>query len=333
MNTDQTMKTALITGVTGQDGSYLTELLLSKGYLVVGTHRNLLVKKHDVDNIYLKNITHIFNNENFIVKYGNVLEPTSLWKLITKYKPDEIYNLAAQSHVNLSFKSSEITTETNALGALSLLNIIIDVVPNTKFFQASSSDMYGYSTASLLNEDDVFKPNTPYGCGKLLTHHMVNIYRNVYNLHASCGICFNHESPRRSGNFATQKIVRGTASIKLGLQDKLLLGNLDVKRDWGHARDYVDAMWLMLQQDKPDDYVIATGKSHSLRSFVEKMFKHAQLDIEKHVEIDQNLYRDYDTDTISGDSSKIKEKLGWESKTTFDELAMEMYDSALEELK
>lgn len=329
------MKTALIIGVTGQDGSYLSELLLNKDYLVIGTHRHLLVKKYDQDNIniYFKNIIHLIKNKNFILEYGDLLDPQSLWKLIDKYKPHEIYNLAAQSHVNLSFESSEITSKVNGLGTLFLLNIIVDISPNIRFFQASSSDMYGNNSLLIMDENSKFNPNTPYGCSKLFAHNMVNTYRDTYNVHASCGILFNHESPRRGNNFATQKIAKSVAKIKLGLEDKLLLGNLDIKKDWGHAKKYVEAMWLMLQQDNPENYVISSDKLYSLRLFVEKIFEYAKLDIKNYLEIDQKIYRKYERDNVRGDSSKIKNKLGWESKFNFDELAIEMYEHAINELK
>ena len=329
------MKTALIIGVTGQDGSYLSELLLNKDYLVIGTHRHLLVKKYDQYNIniYFKNIIHLIKNKNFILEYGDLLDPQSLWKLIDKYKPHEIYNLAAQSHVNLSFESSEITSKVNGLGTLFLLNIIVDISPNIRFFQASSSDMYGNNSLLIMDENSKFNPNTPYGCSKLFAHNMVNTYRDTYNVHASCGILFNHESPRRGNNFATQKIAKSVAKIKLGLEDKLLLGNLDIKKDWGHAKKYVEAMWLMLQQDNPENYVISSDKLYSLRLFVEKIFEYAKLDIKNYLEIDQKIYRKYERDNVRGDSSKIKNKLGWESKFNFDELAIEMYEHAINELK
>ncbi len=333
MSTKGSQRTALITGVSGQDGSYLSELLLSKGYRVVGTHKSLVVKQNVHENTSLLNIAHLLTEKDFVLEYGDVLEPASLWKLVHQYKPVEIYNLAAQSHVNLSFKSSEITSEVNALGTLTLLNILLEAAPTARFFQSSSSDMYGDNPATVLNETSAFEPNTPYGCSKLFAHNMVKIYRNTYQLHASCGICFNHESPRRSDNFATQKIAKGVAAIKRGLQDKLMLGNLEIERDWGHARDYVEAMWLMLQQDKPGDYVIATGKSHPLKYFVEKVFHHAGLDMNKHVVVDPKLYRKYDKNKITGDPSKIRKELGWESKTSFDALASEMYENALKTLK
>lgn len=325
------MKTALITGVSGQDGSYLAELLLNKGYIVVGTHRYLLVKKYDQNNIntYFKNIGSLIENKNFKLEYGDILEPMSICKLIYKYKPNEIYNLAAQSHVNLSFDSSEITSKINGFGVLSLLNLIIDIDPNIKFFQASSSDMYGENNLTIVNEQSTFKPNTPYGCSKLFAHNLVNTYRKTYNIHASCGILFNHESPRKGYNFATQKIARSVARIKLGLDNKLLLGNLDLKKDWGHAREYVEAMWLILQHNKPNDYIISSGKPYSLRLFVEKIFEYAQLDIYKYLEIDKKFYRHYEQNNIIGDASKINKELGWSSKVNLDDMVIEMYEHAL----
>jgi len=327
------MKKALICGVLGQDGSYLSELLIKKGYQVIGLHRHPIIKKYSFDDDIFKNIKHLLGNDQFIIEYGDVVDPTSLWKIITKYTPDEIYNLAAQSHVNLSFKSSEITTQVNATGTLHLLNIIIEQCPHTKFFQASSSDMYGDNPNIVLNENSRFIPNTPYGASKLFAHNLVNIYRNKYNLNASCGICFNHESPRRGENFVTQKIAKSVAKIKLGLQDKLYLGNLDVKRDWGHAKDYVEAMWLINNSDKADDYVIATGKSNSLKHYVNTIFNYADLNPEKYIEIDPVFYRKYEKLDTVGDTTKIKKELNWSNTISFEGVAKEMYESAIQTIK
>lgn len=327
------MKIALITGVTGQDGSYLAELLIEKGYYVIGTHRHLQVKTNYFEDIYFKNLLNIITHKNFVLEYGDMLDTSFIWKIIHHYKPNEIYNLAAQSHVNLSFESSEITAQTNALAPLYLLNTILELCPKVKFFQASSSDMFGSNSAHKLNEKHCFIPNTPYGCSKLFAHNIVNTYREKYNLHASSGICFNHESSRRGDNFATKKIAKSIAKIKLGLQDKLYLGNLDIRRDWGHAKDTVRAMWTILQQEIADDYVIATGEANSLQSFVDIIFSYANLDKEKYVVIDKSLYRSYEKKTITGDPSKINLKLDWKHSVSFEELAVEMYRNELNALK
>lgn len=327
------MKTALICGVLGQDGSYLAELLVENDYKVIGLQRHPTTKSNTLDDDLYSNIRDLLGNKRFTLEYGDMTDASSLWKVISKYKPDEVYNLAAQSHVNLSFQSSQITTEVNAVGTLHLLNILIEETPNVKFFQASSSDMYGDNPDILLNEKSAFLPNTPYGASKLFAHNLVKIYRNKYNLNASCGICFNHESPRRGKNFATQKIATSVAKIKMGLQDKLLLGNLDSKRDWGHARDCVEAMWEINKSDIADDYVISTGISNSLRSFLNVIFKSAELNPDDYVEIDTSLYRNYEKNETIGDPSKIKDKLGWSSKISFEEMAIEMYEKAFKELE
>ena len=327
------MKIALICGVLGQDGSYLSELLIENGYKVIGMQHHPITNSNSFDSDVYSNVKHLLDNENFIIEYGDLLDSTSIWKTVRKYKPDEIYNLAAQSHVNLSFTSSEITSMVNGLGVLHLLNSIVEHVPITKFFQASSSDMYGDNPLIKLNETCEFLPNTPYGASKLYAHNLVYIYRKKYNLNASCGICFNHESPRRGENFVTQKIAKAVAKIKMGIQHKLPLGNLDVRRDWGHAKDYVRAMWLINNHNDSDDFVIATGESNSLSYFINIIFEHAGLNPKEHIEIDPKFYRKYEKSEMTGDSSKIKEKLNWSSEISFKDMAIEMYEEALKVIK
>lgn len=320
------MKTAMITGITGQDGSYLAELLIKKGYNVVGLKRRTSLINTD-------RIDHIYQNENFKMEYFDLNDAGSIWDLIMKYQPDEFYNLAAQSHVRVSFEVSENTVDGIALGTLRILNAIKSIKPNCRFYQASSSEMYGDTPHAPQSETTPFSPASPYACAKLFAHNLVNNYREGYNIHASSGILFNHESPRRGETFVTRKITMAAAKIKLGLQDKLYLGNLDAKRDWGFAGDYVEAMWLMLQQDTPDDYVIATGETHTVREFLEEVFNLAGLSVERHVEIDPRFFRPHEVPLLLGDSSKAKEKLKWEPKTCFKELAKIMYLEDLEKFK
>ncbi len=323
------MKTALVTGVTGQDGSYLSELLLDKGYKVVGLKRR-------TSTICTERINHIFNHPNFSMRYFELNDSGCMWRLLSEYKPDEIYNLAAQSHVRVSFEVPETTTDTIAMGTLRLLEAARHVVPEVRFYQASSSEMYGDNPISPQNESTAFQPASPYACAKVYAHHLVRNYRESYGLHASSGILFNHESPRRGETFVTRKITMAAARIKLGLQDKLYLGNLDAKRDWGFAGDYTRAMWLMLQQNHPDDYVIATGETHTVREFLEEVFRLAGLDIEKHVRIDERLFRPHEVPLLLGDAAKAKLSLGWEPKIKFKELAKLMFEEdyklALKEL-
>lgn len=319
------MKTALITGVTGQDGSYLAELLLEKNYKVVGVKRRTSL-------INTERVDHLYENENFELVYGNLIDSGNIYRILSKYRPDEIYNLAAQSHVRVSFDTPEETCEIAAMGTLRMLEAVRNICPNSRFYQASSSEMFGDNPAYPQNEDTRFMPASPYACAKAFAHNLVRNYRDSYNLHASCGILFNHESPRRGETFVTRKITIAAAKIKMGLQEKLYLGNLDAKRDWGFARDYVKAMHMMLQQDDPDDYVIATGKTYSVREFLEMVFAHAQLDVKKYVEIDERLFRPHEVPLLLGDSTKAKTKLGWESETSLSELATLMYQSDLNKL-
>ena len=323
-------KTALITGVTGQDGSYLAELLLNKGYHVIGMKRRTsLINTNRIDHIFEDNDKIM----NFDLVYGNLNDSGAIHRLMIKYKPDEIYNLGAQSHVRVSFETPEETTEYVAMGTLRLLEATRNICPESKFYQASSSEMFGDNPNIPHTEDTHFAPASPYACSKVYAHHLIRNYRESYNLHASSGILFNHESPRRGETFVTRKITMAAARIKSGIQDTLLLGNLDAKRDWGFAGDYVEAMWLMLQQEKPDDYVIATGKSYSVREFLELVFNYADLDISKYLKIDERLFRPHEVPYLLGDSSKAQSQLNWQPKVNFEELAIMMYESDLKSIK
>ncbi len=320
------MKVALITGVTGQDGSYLAELLLEKGYKVVGIKRRTSI-------ISTTRIDHLFENPNFVLEYGNMNDSGNLHRLLLTHKPDEIYNLAAQSHVRVSFETPQETADFVAMGTLRLLEAMRNVCPQTKFYQASSSEMFGDNPEFPQSELTRLMPASPYACAKVFAHNICRNYRESYGMHISSGILFNHESPRRGETFVTRKITTAAAKIKLGLHDKLFLGNLEAKRDWGYAGDYVKAMWLMLQQETPDDYVISTGVTYSVQQFLQKTFQIAELNIEDHVEIDPRLFRPHEVPLLLGDASKASEKLGWEPETSFDELVLMMYESDLERLK
>ena len=325
------MKIAMITGVTGQDGSYLAELLLEKGYNVIGLKRRTSL-------INTGRINHLYNHKRFKLEYFDLNDSSCMWRLLNKYKPWEIYNLAAQSHVRVSFDISESTVDGVAMGTLRLLNAARDIVPEARIYQASSSEMYGDNPfahePNKLHEYSLFMPASPYACAKLFSHNLVRNYRESYDLHASSGILFNHESPRRGETFVTRKITMAAAKIKLGLQEKLFLGNLEAKRDWGYAGDYVKAMWLMLQQDKPDDYVIATGETYTVQQFLECVFDTAGLgDPKKYVEIDPRLFRPQEVPYLCGDATKAKNNLGWEPEVDFEGLAKMMYEYDLETLK
>ena len=323
------MKTALITGITGQDGSYLAEMLLKKGYKVVGVKRRTSLISTDL-------IDDIFNDTdlimNFDLVYGNMNDSGCLHRLLIEHQPDEIYNLAAQSHVRVSFETPEETTEFVAMGTLRLLEAYKNICPKAKFYQASSSEMFGDNPENPQSETTRLMPASPYACAKVYAHNLCRNYRESYGLHISSGILFNHESPRRGETFVTRKITRAAARIKMGLQDDLLLGNLDAKRDWGFAGDYVEAMWLMTQQKTPDDYVVATGETHTVREFLQVVFDYAGLDIDKYVQIDERLFRPHEVPLLLGDATKAKEKLGWEPKVNFEGLAKMMYDEDLKEL-
>lgn len=318
-------KTALITGVTGQDGSYLCEFLLEKGYKVVGLKRRTSLINTD-------RINHLMSHPNFHLVYGNMIDSGSIHRILLEHKPDEIYNLAAQSHVKVSFETPEETAEIVAMGSLKLIEAARNICPNSRIYQASSSEMFGDNPEHPQSETTRLTPASPYACAKVFAHNLCRNYREGYNMHISSGILFNHESPRRGETFVTRKITQAAAKIKLGLQDKLYLGNLDAKRDWGYAGDYVEVMWLMLQQDKADDYVIATGETHTVREFLQEVFDCAGLDVNKYVEIDKRLFRPHEVPLLLGDASKAKEKLNWEPKVRFKELARLMYTEDLKKL-
>ncbi len=324
-------KRALITGITGQDGSYLAELLLSKGYEVHGIIRR-------ASSFNTGRLDHIYADPHQIsaslkLHYGDLSDASGVARLLAKIQPNEIYNLAAQSHVRVSFDCPEYTTDITATGAVRLLEAIRETGIKPRYYQASSSEMYGLVQAVPQSESTPFYPRSPYACAKLYAHWITVNYRESYGLHASSGILFNHESPRRGETFVTRKITRAVAHILCGLQDKLYLGNLDAKRDWGYAKEYVEAMWLMLQQDQPDDYVIATGETHSVKEFLEVAFKHVGLDWQKYVEIDPKYFRPAEVELLIGDCSKAKKKLGWEPKTRFEELTRLMVDEDVRRLK
>jgi len=311
-------KKALITGITGQDGSYLAELLLSKGYEVHGIiRRSSSFNTERIDHLYMD--PHVHGVKLFL-HYGDLSDSASLTRLLHDLQPDEVYHLAAQSHVRVSFDVPEYTGDVTGLGTTRLLEAIRETSPKARFYQASSSEMYGLVQAVPQREDTPFYPRSPYGAAKVYAYWMTVNYRESYNLHASNGILFNHESPRRGETFVTRKITRALARIKAGLQKDLYLGNLDAKRDWGYAPEYVEAQWRILQRDKGDDFVIATGETHSIREFLDVAFGHADLDWNDYVKIDPRYYRPAEVDLLIGDAAKAKKILGWEPKTTFAEL-------------
>lgn len=319
------MKTALITGVNGQDGSYLAELLLEKGYRVIGLKRR-------TSTINTGRIDHLMENPNFSVKYYDLHDAYFINHILKEEKIDEIYNLAAQSHVAVSFEIPDYTSDGICRGTLNILNAIRNISPTTRMYQASSSEMFGDSTdydpVRGYNENSRMMPVSPYAVAKLYAHQMVNVYRKAYGLHLSSGILFNHESPRRGETFVTRKITMAAAKIKKGLQKDLRLGNLDAKRDWGHAKDYVNAMWLMLQTDKPDDYVIATGETYSVEQFLTEVFGYAGLgDWRNYVKIDPRLKRPNEVPYLLGDSTKARTLLGWKPEYNMQMLARRMFDS------
>jgi GDPmannose 4,6-dehydratase len=342
------MKTALITGVTGQDGAYLAEFLLGKGYMVHGIKRRTSLFNTD-------RIDHLYKDPHesdirFKLHYGDLTDATNLIRIIQEVQPDEIYNLAAQSHVMVSFETPEYTANSDALGTLRLLEAlrILGLSKKTRFYQASTSELYGKVRETPQSESTPFYPRSPYGVAKLYSYWIVVNYREAYDFFACNGILFNHESPVRGETFVTRKITRGVARIKLGLQEKLHLGNLNAKRDWGHARDYVEAQWLILQQNEPEDFVIASGKQHSVREFVETAFREVGIGIEWKgeggdekgydresgkalVEIDRRYFRPAEVDTLLGDPSKARSKLGWAPRVSFGELVMEMVREDLKE--
>jgi GDPmannose 4,6-dehydratase len=324
------MKKAFITGITGQDGSYLAELLLSKGYEVHGLKRRSSSFNTDrVDHLYSD-----FHEvgARFFLHFADLTDASSLAGLLAEVQPDEIYNLAAQSHVKVSFEVPEYTVDVAALGTIRLLEATRRAGLRCRFYQASSSEMFG-STPPPQNEMSPLHPRSPYACAKVFSHHATINYRESYGLHASCGILFNHESPRRGETFVTRKITRAVAHIKLGTEKRLFLGNLEARRDWGYAPDYVRAMWLMLQQDEPDDYVIGTGEMHSVKDFVERAFSVADLDWRDYVKIDPRYYRPAEVDALEADYSKARNRLGWQPMVTFNELVALMVKADLAEVE
>jgi GDPmannose 4,6-dehydratase len=320
-------KRALITGITGQDGSYLAELLLEKGYEVHGIiRRSSSFNTQRLDHIYRDPHTH--QTRLFLV-HGDLSDSSALNTILRQVVPDEIYNLGAQSHVRVSFDVPEYTTDVTALGTVRILEAIREAGIKPKFYQASSSEMFGKVAETPQRETTPFHPRSPYACAKVFAYYATVNYREAYNLFACNGILFNHESERRGETFVTRKITRAATRIKLGLQDKLFLGNLDAKRDWGYAKDYVEAMWLMMQAETSDDYVIATGETHSVREFCEEAFGYLDLDWQEHVEIDPWYYRPSEVDVLQGDATKARKQLGWEPKVGFKELVRLMIDHDL----
>ena len=338
------MKKALITGITGQDGAYLAELLLKKKYIVHGIkRRSSLFNTDRIDHLYQDPNT---ENQNFILHHGDLTDTSSLMRTINDIKPDEIYNLAAQSHVAVSFEEPEYTANSDALGALRILEAIriLGLEKKTKYYQASTSELYGLVRETPQNEMTPFYPRSPYGVAKLYAYWITINYREAYGIYACNGILFNHESPVRGETFVTRKITRALARIKLGLQKTLFLGNLNSKRDWGHARDYVEVQWMMLQQDKPEDFVIASGKQHSVRDFINLAAENLNMKIEwkgknekevgiyknqEIIKVDTSYYRPTEVDSLLGDPSKAKKKLGWQPKISFEQLVKEMVESDL----
>ncbi|MDX9911676.1 MAG: GDP-mannose 4,6-dehydratase [Phycisphaerales bacterium] len=326
------MKRALITGITGQDGSYLAELLVGKGYEVHGViRRSSSFNTGRIDHLYLD--PHLKGGK-LKLHYGDLCDANVLSKLMDEVRPDEVYNLGAQSHVRVSFDMPLYTADSVGMGALRLLEAVRDYRDRTghevRYYQASSSEQYGLVQEVPQRETTPFYPRSPYACAKVMAHWATVNYRESYGLHASCGILFNHESPRRGETFVTRKITRAVGRIKMGLQKKLYLGNLDSKRDWGFAGDYVEMMWRMLQQDTADDYVIATGRTITVREFADMAFAHAGLSFEEHVEFDPRYLRPAEVDLLLGDPGKAKQKLGWVPKTTVEELAAMMVDHDME---
>jgi GDPmannose 4,6-dehydratase len=320
-------KVALITGITGQDGSYLAEFLLSKNYEVHGLIRRASsFNTSRIDHIYRD--PHLENTKLFL-HYGDMIDGVGLTNLVREIAPTEMYNLAAQSHVQVSFSMPQYTGQVDAVGVVGLLEAIRSAGINTKFYQASTSELFG-STPPPQNEESDFRPRSPYAAAKLMAYWSTVNYREAYGIHATNGILFNHESPRRGETFVTRKITRAVASIKLGKQEKLYLGNLDAIRDWGYAKEYVESMWMMLQQEKPSDFVVATGKGASVRDFAREAFARADLDFEKYVALDRKYQRPTEVDALIGDPSKAEKELGWKAKTHWKDLAHIMVDSDFE---
>lgn len=313
------MKIAFITGINGQDGSYLAEYLLELNYKVIGLVRRKSIINYD-------NISHLQNNKNLILEDGDITDISSLIRIINKWNPNEVYNLAAQSFVGVSFKEPIHTSEVDGIGVLNILEVLRIYSPNTRFYQASTSEMFGKVNQIPQNENTPFNPRSPYGCAKVFAHFCVKNYREAYNLYAVSGILFNHESPRRGTEFVTQKIVKGIKDILDKKITKIELGNIDSKRDWGYAGDYVKAMHLMLQQKYPKDYVIATGETHSVREFLNEAFSYVGLNYQDYIVINKDYYRPSEVDLLVGDSTLAKNELGWEPKIKFNELIKLMID-------
>ncbi len=319
-------KVAFITGITGQDGYYLSKLLLEKGYEVHGTvRRSSTINTERIDPL----ISEYKDNKKLLLHYSDLLDPSSLNQLIQKIQPDEVYNLAAQSHVAVSFKNPVFSTQTGTLGPLSILEAVKNSSKNIKYYQASSSEMFGGVDSEKLNEESKFVPKSPYAAGKVFAHQITKIYRESYNLHAVNGILFNHESPLRGETFVTRKITRALGRIYYGIQSKLTLGNLDAHRDWGFAGDYVEGMWMMLNHKVPDDWVLATGESHSVKEFLEVAFSKLDLNYEEFVITSEEYLRPNEVKHLLGDYSKAKKELGWEPKTSFEDLVKLMVESDL----
>lgn len=317
-------KTILLTGGNGQDGSFLTEKMLDAGHKVVS-----IIRRSASEDKKLYNIEHLLDNSNLIIENGDLTDSASIFRIVAQHRPDEFYNLGAQSHVGASFTSPESTMQINATGVLNCLEAVRIFSPETKFYQASTSELYGDSKYAPQNEETPFSPNSPYACAKLAGHNLVGNYRRAYGLFACSGILFNHESERRGEQFVTRKITKAAARIKLGLQSELRLGNLDAKRDWGYAPEYVDGMVLMLQHSVPDDYVLATGETHTIRDFINYVGEVAGFDLMKHVVVDDQYKRPSEVPLLLGDSSKARNVLGWKPQTNAKKLAEIMYNADL----
>jgi len=321
------MSTAFITGITGQDGYYLTKFLLEKGYIVHGTIR----RSSTFNTARIEGLISKYSDEGLLnLYYSDLLDSSSLNNLINKVRPNEIYNLAAQSHVAVSFQNPVYTSQTGTLGSISILEAIRSADHNIKFYQASSSEMYGGASRESLNEDSPLEPKSPYAASKVFAHNITKIYRDSYNIFGTNGILFNHESPHRGETFVTRKITRAVGRIALGLQNKLTLGNLDASRDWGFAGDYVEAMWMMMQHDIPSDWVVATGQTQTVKEFAKLAFEEVNLDWDKYIVISEEYFRPNEVEHLLGDSTKAKNELGWTPKTSFKELVTMMVKSDLE---
>jgi len=316
-------KTAFITGINGQDGSYLTELLLNKGYTVVGLVRRLSVPESQTSRL---EEAKVYPHKNLHLEYGDLTDQSSLFRILNRYKPDEIYNLGAQSHVRVSFDAPQFTTDVIAMGTLNLLEAMREICPDARMYQAGSSEMFGNSIDAdgFQRETTPMHPVSPYGCAKLYAHNLCQTYRNSYGMFISNGILFNHESSRRGGNFVTNKIVKGALKIAEGKESTLALGNLEATRDWGHSKDYVEAMWLILQHTHPDDFVCSTGKSHSVGDVVKYVFGRLDLCPDQHIIIDPKYFRPQELDDLKGDSTKLRAALGWKPSYSFETLLEEM---------